>query len=929
MTDDAATSEQEFADRLAAYDEAIAGGSSILPFDTPSDQQPRIEKRIELLHRLQQLRPAIGPAADPGGCTRVGRFEVVRELGRGGFGVVFLAVDPILDRSVAVKVPHAGLLETPDLLERFRREAQAAAGLNHPNVVPVFETGQVGPVLYLVSTYCPGGSLAGWLSERLRPVSGVAAAGLLAALADGVQHAHDHGILHRDLKPGNVLLEWPAGTPDRTNLSTATPRVGDFGLAKFLGRGVATVTGAALGTPSYMAPEQCRGSGDKVGPTTDVYALGAILYEVLTTRPPFTGDTPLDILDQVRTAYPVPPSRLRPGLARDLETVCMKCLEKEPGRRYATAAALAADLRRFLAGQPVVARPLGLAGRAVRWARQKPAVAGLAATLAVAVVAGSAGVVWQWRRAEHLAAAHGRERDLARAAQETAERDYRHAHSAVDRLTNLGEELTRQPASEATGRAVLEQALVFYERFLADHGDAPDVYRQVARAHFRVGQICYRLGRYPQAKEAFRRAAGLFERLTADHPDEIGFRYELGVCLRDFANLYRESGRKAEADETYVAAERHTGAAVAARPNDVGYRLAHANTLVNRAVLLRDTNRRAEAEAAIKEAARLQESAGTAGLGELAMSLDELCPILLARSDQAGAEKLCRRVLDMRTELARTQDVAARHYLARSHARLAGILALGRRWDEADQEYRTAADILTQVTVDRPTSAHGYAELKTVQSSRAAALWFAGRLDAAEAVARDELAHAEQLIATYPSEIRVRQQIVRGFLILAKILEDEDRYTEAIAVYRKVKEIDPDNPAVLSRGAWAIAQNRTATDTDRQESVRLAERAVAIAPTNTEYRFTLGVCRLRAGDLAAAVADLRAAARARKVPDAYDLFCLTMTQFRAGSVLAARRCHDEVAALIKNFSLPASERSRLLAEGQSSTQISPPPPGAR
>jgi WD40 repeat protein len=327
--------------------------------------------------------------------TRLGRFQIRRELGRGAFGVVLLAFDPKLGREVALKIPHPEALAVPEIRARFKREARAAASLDHPNLVPVFEAGEVDHVCYLASAFCPGSTLGAWLRERTAPVPFTLAARLVATLAEATEHAHRRGILHRDLKPGNVLLsprsESVATLPALVADLDFIPRITDFGLAKLLeddpGSTLAeqqTQTGAVLGTPNYMAPEQAGGQLKAIGPATDVHALGAILYELLTGRPPFRGETPVDTLVQVRTEDPVPPGRLRQGLPRDLETICLKCLQKDPAGRYVSAQALADDLHRWLTRQPILARRTGAVARLALWCRRKPA---LAATIATAVAA--------------------------------------------------------------------------------------------------------------------------------------------------------------------------------------------------------------------------------------------------------------------------------------------------------------------------------------------------------------------------------------------------------------------------------------------------------------------------------------------------------------------------------------------------------------
>jgi tRNA A-37 threonylcarbamoyl transferase component Bud32 len=392
--------DESYADLLAACDEAIGAGEAL----------PRLPgglaRVVDCLYRLN--RRTVHQAV----VREVGRFQVRRELGRGGFGVVYLAFDPRLGRDVALKVPRPDVLASDELRERFHREARAAAGLDHPNVVPVYEAGEAGPACYIASAYCPGPTLREWLRGRADPVPVADAASLVAALADGAGHAHARGIVHRDLKPANILLAGARGkgqgaSEDPTASSflapcplPLAPKITDFGLAKLTDAGEAsTCAGVVLGTPSYMAPEQAEGRRG-VGPAADVYALGVILYECLTGRPPFVGETDLDTLRQAGSQDPVPPSRLRVRLPRDLETVCLKCLEKDPRRRYPTATELAADLRRFLAGEPVTARRVGMAGRLWKRARRRPVVAGLLAALVALTVGGTAAVTVLWRRAE-------------------------------------------------------------------------------------------------------------------------------------------------------------------------------------------------------------------------------------------------------------------------------------------------------------------------------------------------------------------------------------------------------------------------------------------------------------------------------------------------------------------------------------------------
>src|SRR5215470_12859486 len=328
----------------------------------------------EQLDRLAAPLRAITPAV--GSCVRYfGDYELLEEIARGGMGVVYRARQVSLNRTVAVKMILAGQLASEADVRRFRQEAEAAANLDHANIVPIYEVGEHQGQHYFSMKLVEGGSLADRLSVLSPRISGRDAAQLVASVARAVHYAHQRGILHRDLKPSNILLD-----------AQGQPHVTDFGLAKRVQADSVTQSGAIVGTPSYMAPEQARGQKG-LSTAVDVYGLGAVLYECLTGRPPFRAETPVETVLRVLDQDPQRPRAIDPTVDPDLETICLKCLDKEPERRYSSAAELAEDLERWLNGEPIRARPSTAWERTVKWVKRRPAIAGLAAVSMIAAIA--------------------------------------------------------------------------------------------------------------------------------------------------------------------------------------------------------------------------------------------------------------------------------------------------------------------------------------------------------------------------------------------------------------------------------------------------------------------------------------------------------------------------------------------------------------
>ena len=344
--------------------------------------------------RADPLTAPIGAGMVPAAIRYFGDYEVHAELGRGGMGVVYRARQVSLNRPVALKLIRAGVLAGDDELRRFQNEAEALALLDHPGIVPIYEVGEHDGQRYFSMKLVPGGNLADRLAAYRDDPR--AAAALLAEAAEAVHHAHMRGILHRDLKPANILVD-----------DQGHPHITDFGLAKRVEADAEmTATGAILGTPAYMAPEQALGRRGAITTATDVHGLGAVFYSMLTGRVPFRGDSVVDTLTQVKEQRPEAPRKLNPKVPRDLETICLKCLEKDPRRRYPSAQALASDARAWLDGRPIAARPVGPIERVALFVRRRPTLAAAYfLTATVIVLAGFGGsLAWLWRAAERARA---------------------------------------------------------------------------------------------------------------------------------------------------------------------------------------------------------------------------------------------------------------------------------------------------------------------------------------------------------------------------------------------------------------------------------------------------------------------------------------------------------------------------------------------
>jgi eukaryotic-like serine/threonine-protein kinase len=480
----------------------------------------------------------------------IGGYVLLDLIGRGGMGSVFRARQLELNRIVALKwLTIAGDRE---LAARFRQEAESVAGLHHPHVAQLYEIGKFDGRPYYTMEYCQAGSLAAALRDG--PLSARAAAHVVAAAARGIHHAHERGVVHRDVKPGNILLDGLAEDARAALIAEPpllVPKVADFGLARRLAADQRlTQTGEILGTPGFLSPEQASGAVTNVGPPADVYSLGAVLYECLTGRPPFVGPDPVQTVLRALTDEPIPPSRLAGKLPADLDTIVLKCLEKSPRRRYASAAALADDLDRFLDGRPIVARAVRPYERAIKWARRNPWVATAVLLMATLGIGSAIGVALLQSANVRLAA-------------QKLEAD--HVVSLVlfdlDRfMFDLSDKLYELPGGEKTRREVLDRVGESLAKLDQIRPTDPNVRSHQQEGYDKLANAEARLGRLNEAYTAQQRSYDIASKLAAESPDNPRYQRIHALMASRLAILLGRLGRTDEAErrwsETVIGSDR-------------------------------------------------------------------------------------------------------------------------------------------------------------------------------------------------------------------------------------------------------------------------------------------------------------------------------------------------------------------------------------
>jgi tetratricopeptide (TPR) repeat protein len=823
-------------------------------------------------------------ALPPGTVLRYfGDYEIRRELGRGGMGVVYEARQVSLNRPVALKMVKAGLLAGDDELRRFQNEAEAVALLDHPGVVPVYEVGEHGGQHYFSMKLVPGGSLVP-LTDRYKD-DPRAAARLVAEAAEAVAHAHARGILHRDLKPANILVD-----------AEGHPHVTDFGLARKVAADVElTQSGAILGTPAYMSPEQATGHRGAVTTASDVYGLGAVLYALLTGRGPFGGDSVMETLDAVRNTPPEPPRRLNAALPRDLETICLKCLEKDPRRRYPTAHALADDLTAWLDSRPIAARRVGAAERAWLWCRRKPAVAALAAAVALAIVVGTVTVIAVQRRANLALAA--KNADLSVANERVKER-YDLAVGAIKTFhTGVSEDfLLKQDQFKELRDRLLKSAADFYRKLGALPGRETDraSRRALAASNFELAELTVRVGRPEEALETHRAVLAAREALASGPAADPAATVEVGRSLIAVAGLLEKAGKTGEALETCRRAESllagPAGTDHAARRLLVNCRIMLSDFLANRRrfadamTVIRQARADREALAAVPEDADDTRRVLASTLGYLAFRLHSMgmsseaeaeyrkalaTQQKLAESHPAdlafdvslatghtnfglllrGTGKPAEAEAELRAALAMCQKLADdypavtdfRRSLARGHTNLGCVLfeEMGRP-AEAEPELRASLAILQKLADDQPSVREFRRSLADIHIYLASSLRATGKPVEAEAELRVALAIFQKLADDHPADRAFRDSLAAGHKFLGFLLRDTGRPAEAEAELRVALALAEGMPLADTHNhlGWTLLKlgRRSEAEAELHNALAIAQKLTKDNPGMLYFR---------------------------------------------------------------------------------------------
>lgn len=770
--------------------------------------------------------PVLSPPAlprDPATLPTIPGYEVLGVLGHGGMGVVYKARHINLNRLVALKTISAGVHAGPHLLARFHVEAEAVASLQHPNIVQIYEVSEHDRCPYLSLEFVDGGSLDAKFRGHPQPPR--AAAELVETLARAMHCAHQRGVIHRDLKPANILVT-----------AQGVPKITDFGLAKRLEETGQTQTGAILGTPSYMAPEQAAGNTKAIGPATDVYALGVILYELLAGRPPFCAHTTMETLHEVQSREPPPLARWRVKVPRDLEVICFKCLDKEPRKRYASAEALADDLHRFLTEQPITARPVSSWERATKWTKRRPVLAALLGVSALSVLSLLAVSLFYNAR-------------LQSALQE-ARTNFEAARRAADKmLTVVAEEhLADKPHMEEKQKELLEEALAIYQQFLQQKSNDPALQEDTALAYKRMGDILHTLGKDDSAKGAYDKAIVLLNRLAEEAPSYPKYRQHLANSYNWLGEALRATGQREQANQAYVQALHLQKELVVQFPKERAYQKELSRTIYNLGILYADSSPK-DAETSYHQAIDILEKLvdqlpeARDFQHELARSYLDLGAVLdnTQRFPQSKAayDKAIPLLENLVHNYPKQRDYKLE--LAVCCNNLGNSLRGTRHYAEAERAHRKAVRTLEELARDFPHVPQFRSELANTCNSLGLLLELTFRWPAARAAWLEALSTYDQLVAEYPDAPDYRAELGRVHGNLGWLYAHPLSYQGALLGWFATSRQQIGLGRLPSALGWLVFERAELGRARRhlEEGIKNLEFAYSRNPENVAYRDAL------------------------------------------------------------------------------------------
>ncbi len=733
----------------------------------------------------------------------LGDYELGEIIGFGGMGVVVAARQVSTARQVALKLIRPDLWDgqSPEqqqaAVQRFRQEAKAAAQMSHPNIVTVYDVGEVEGIHFLSMQFVDGRDLAEVV--RGRPLDDQSAADYMEPVSRAVHEAHQHGVLHRDLKPQNILIE---ATSNR-------PLVADFGVAKITESDSAmTRDGEAIGTPQYMAPEQTCGAAN-VTPRGDVYALGATLYHLLTGRPPFQASNPAETMRQVLMEDPIAPRNLNPSVSHDLETICLKCLEKEPSRRYTSAEELADELGRFRRGEPITARPISRFGRLVRWCNRNRLTAAFAASAAifliVALIGTTSGYISSMR------------------ARRESDKSLRQARNAVrDFFVRVSQEdLLMQPGLQPLRRDLLEQARAYHLGFLEDRRGDPLVQYDLAESHFLLGKITELIDGSQAALPAFHESRRLLDTLVARQPDNVRVIELMGDVLNAEATSQFRLGDTRRASNLFREAARYRQQLAQLHPDVTNHHRKLANVFMNSGLVAREAGDFETARKSFKSAQEIRFQLQQTGLDDeevrrdMAKGHHNLAQLLVIMGDLPGAQRQAQAAIDKFKELAdrAPENSSYAHLLAHAN------ISLGDLQEEipaALVAYRSAREVLEKLAADNPNVIGYRSELTEL-------LLAIGQLDIEGGQwpdASQDLAQAkrllEELLVDSPESVRIQRNLGVTCLKQAEVCLHQNRLEEAGKLIDRARQLirelldqEPENPDLIEQRQQIEALHRS------------------------------------------------------------------------------------------------------------------------